>query len=34
MGTLQDWNGYRDALIGRVGDFARLSPDVLRGLNS
>ncbi len=34
MATLQDWNGYRDALIGRVGDFARLSPDVLRGLNT
>lgn len=30
---MQDWNAYRDALLGRVGDFAKLSPDVLRGLN-
>ncbi len=29
---MQDWNAYRDALFGRVGDFAKLSPDVLRGL--
>lgn len=34
MRNMQDWNAYRDALIGRVGDFARLSPDVLRGLNT
>ncbi|CVI63067.1 MULTISPECIES: hypothetical protein [Agrobacterium] len=33
MSNMQDWNSYRDALIGRVGDFAKLSPDVLRGLN-
>lgn len=32
MNNMQDWNAYRDALIGRVGDIARLSPDVLRGL--
>lgn len=34
MNNMQDWNSYRDALIGRVGDFAKLSPDVLRGLNT
>lgn len=34
MSNMQDWNAYRDALIGRVGDFAKLSPDVLRGLNT
>lgn len=34
MNNMQDWNAYRDALIGRVGDFAKLSPDVLRGLNT
>lgn len=33
MNNMQDWNAYRDVLIGRVGDFAKLSPDVLRGLN-
>lgn len=33
MSNMQDWNSYRGALIGRVGDFAKLSPDVLRGLN-
>lgn len=33
MSNMQDWNAYRDALIGRVGDFAKLSPEVLRGLN-
>ncbi|MGX7741754.1 carboxymuconolactone decarboxylase family protein [Rhodopseudomonas parapalustris] len=31
---MQDWNAYRNALLGRVGDFANLSPDVLRGLNT
>ncbi|AYG68305.1 MULTISPECIES: carboxymuconolactone decarboxylase family protein [unclassified Rhizobium] len=31
---MQDWNAYRDTLIGRVGDFAKLSPDVLRGLHT
>ncbi|SCY88569.1 alkylhydroperoxidase AhpD family core domain-containing protein [Rhizobium sp. NFACC06-2] len=34
MNNMQDWNAYRDALISRVGDFAKLSPDVLRGLNT
>jgi len=34
MSNMPDWNAYRDALIGRVGDFAKLSPDILRGLNT
>lgn len=34
MSHMQNWNEYRDVLIGRVGDFAKLSPDVLRGLNT
>jgi AhpD family alkylhydroperoxidase len=29
---MQDWNSYRDALLGRVGEYATLSPDVMRGL--
>ena len=29
---MQDWNAYRDALLGRVGEYAKLSPDVMRGL--
>lgn len=32
MTSMQDWNAYRDALLGRVGEFSKLSPDVLRGL--
>ncbi|QGZ42910.1 AhpD family alkylhydroperoxidase [Pseudoduganella flava] len=28
---IQDWNAYRSALIGRVGDLATLSPDAIRG---
>lgn len=34
MSNMQDWNGYRDALMERVGDFAKMSPDVLRGLHT
>ncbi len=34
MNNMQDWNGYRDALFGRIGDYAALSPDVLRGLHT
>ncbi|MFC3694779.1 carboxymuconolactone decarboxylase family protein [Chenggangzhangella methanolivorans] len=26
-----DWNGYRDALGGRLGELAKLSPDVMKG---
>ena len=29
---MQDWNSFRDALLGRVGEYAKLSPDVIRGL--
>lgn len=31
---MQDWNAYRTSLLERVGDFAKLSPDVMRGLNT
>jgi AhpD family alkylhydroperoxidase len=26
-----DWNGYREQLIGRIGDIGSLSPDTLQG---
>ena len=29
---MQDWNTYRDVLISRVGDLAKLTPDTIRGL--
>jgi AhpD family alkylhydroperoxidase len=29
---MQDWNAYRDVLLGRVGEYAKLSPDVMRGV--
>jgi AhpD family alkylhydroperoxidase len=29
---MQDWNAYRAALIERVGDYAKLSPDTMRGM--
>ncbi|RQZ62271.1 carboxymuconolactone decarboxylase family protein [Burkholderia sp. Bp9004] len=29
---MQDWNNYRAALQARVGDYAQLSPDVMKGL--
>lgn len=28
---IQDWNAYRTALVGKVGDYAKLSPDAIRG---
>lgn len=31
---MQDWNTYREDLLGRVGEYAKLSPDVMRGLNT
>jgi AhpD family alkylhydroperoxidase len=34
MSNMQDWNAYRDALLERVGDFAKLSRDVTRGLHT
>ncbi|MCG9625231.1 carboxymuconolactone decarboxylase family protein [Vibrio mediterranei] len=27
-----DWNEYRDQLMGKVGEFAKESPDVVKGL--
>jgi len=30
----QDWNSFRDKLFGRVGEFAKLSPDVMRSLTA
>jgi len=29
---MQDWNAYRSALTDRLGEYAKLSPDTLRGL--
>ncbi|MEM5310583.1 carboxymuconolactone decarboxylase family protein [Paraburkholderia sp. JHI869] len=29
---MQDWNLYRDAMLARVGEYARITPDVMRGL--
>lgn len=29
---MQDWNQYRSALLARVGDYAKQSPGVLKGL--
>lgn len=29
---MQDWNGYRDSLLARVGDYAQQSPDAMRGI--
>jgi AhpD family alkylhydroperoxidase len=29
---MQDWNTQREALLGRVGEYAKLSPDTVRGL--
>lgn len=31
---MTDWNTYRDQLLGRVGDLAKLSPDTVRGLQT
>lgn len=31
---MHDWNTYRTALLTRVGDYAELSPDVMRGLQT
>lgn len=30
---MQDWDAYREAVGVRVGEFAKLTPDTLRGLN-
>lgn len=29
---MMDWNDYRETLLSRVGDLAKLSPDTVRGL--
>ena len=29
---MQDWNAYRDSLLGRVGEFAKHSHNVMHGL--
>lgn len=29
---MQDWNAQRTALMGRVSEYAKLSPDTVRGL--
>ena len=34
MSHMQDWNAYRETLMGRIGDFGELSPDALRGLQT
>ncbi|MGE8064576.1 carboxymuconolactone decarboxylase family protein [Pseudomonas sp. NPDC089569] len=31
---MNDWNAYRTALLERIGDVARKSPDIVRGLNT
>ncbi len=31
---MQDWNAYRSDLLERVGDYAKQSPDVMRGLTT
>lgn len=31
---MQDWNGYRTSLLESVGDFAKQSPDVMRGMSA
>lgn len=29
---MKDWNDYRSSLLERVGEYGKLSPDVMRGL--
>lgn len=29
---MQDWNGLRDTLLARAGEFAELNPEVMRGI--
>lgn len=31
---MQDWNGYHDQLMGRIGTLANMNADVLRGLET
>lgn len=30
--AMMDWNDYRHQLLGRVGEFGKLSPDTVKGL--
>src|SRR5215475_7869147 len=32
IAMMQDWNTQRTALLGRVSEYAKLSPDTVRGL--
>jgi len=32
--VMQDWNTYRDSLLQRVSDYAKLAPDVMRALSA
>ena len=32
--AMQNWNAYRDALLAKVADYGKLSPDVMRGLQT
>jgi AhpD family alkylhydroperoxidase len=29
---MQNWNNYRESLLENVGDYAKMSPDVIHGL--
>jgi len=29
--TMEDWIGYKDEILGRIGELAKLSPDTVRG---
>jgi hypothetical protein len=29
---MMDWNGYREALLGRVGGLAGIVPDIAHGV--
>lgn len=31
---MHDWNTYRDSLLARIGDYNKLGPDVLSGLQT
>ncbi len=34
MNQMQDWNAFRDALGARVGEFAELNPEAMRGIQT
>jgi AhpD family alkylhydroperoxidase len=31
---MQDWNAYRSALFERIGEYAQLNPEVVRGVRT